>query len=122
MRRKPVKTAERLSRRGITLASLDTIMTILELIVYVVIAVICGAIARAIAGGSGGGFLVSLVVGFLGAFIGTWLARNLGLPPIFAVTIGGHSFPVVWAILGGIVLVVIAQLLVGPRYRRPIFP
>jgi len=79
-------------------------MTLIEFIVYLVIAGVCGAIARALAGGTGGGFVISLLVGFLGAFVGTWLARQLRLPTLLVVMIGGHPFPIVWSIVGGIVL------------------
>lgn len=91
-------------------------MTLLELIIYVVIAAVCGAVARAVAGGTSGGFLISLVVGFLGAFVGGWLARQLHLPEVFAVSIGGERFPIVWSIVGGIVLVAIANIFTRPRY------
>jgi uncharacterized membrane protein YeaQ/YmgE (transglycosylase-associated protein family) len=91
-------------------------MTILELIVYVVIAAVCGAIARAVAGGTAGGFIVSLFVGFLGAFLGTWIARTFNLPAIFTIVIGGHPFPIIWSIIGGIILVAIVQALIRPRY------
>lgn len=91
-------------------------MTLLELIVYLIIAGVCGAIARAIGGGTGGGFIVSLLLGFLGAFLGTWLARLLRLPDILAVDIGGHPFPIVWSIVGGIILVALANVLTRPRY------
>jgi uncharacterized membrane protein YeaQ/YmgE (transglycosylase-associated protein family) len=91
-------------------------MTVLELIVYVVIAGVCGAIARAFAGGTGGGVVISVLVGFLGAFVGSWLARQLHLPSVFVVTIGGHPFPIVWSIVGGSLLVAIAHLLMRSRY------
>jgi uncharacterized membrane protein YeaQ/YmgE (transglycosylase-associated protein family) len=91
-------------------------MTLLELIIYLFIGGVCGAIARAVAGGTPGGFVISLVVGFLGAFVGTWLAGQLHLPPLFVVTIGGHPFPIVWSIVGGILLVAVANLLMRPRY------
>jgi uncharacterized membrane protein YeaQ/YmgE (transglycosylase-associated protein family) len=91
-------------------------MTLVELIVYLVVAGICGAIARAFAGGSRGGFVISCLVGFLGAFVGTWLARQLHLPPIFVVAIGGHPFPIVWSIVGGMVLVAITHVLRRPGY------
>jgi uncharacterized membrane protein YeaQ/YmgE (transglycosylase-associated protein family) len=97
-------------------------MTLLELVVYLVIAGICGAIARAVAGGTGGGFVISLLVGFLGAFIGTWLARQLHLPSFFVVTIAGSPFPIVWSIVGGIVLVGVAHLLTRPRYVDRFMP
>jgi uncharacterized membrane protein YeaQ/YmgE (transglycosylase-associated protein family) len=91
-------------------------MTVLEFIVYLVVGGVCGAIALAVAGGTAGGFIVSLLVGFLGAYLGTWLAQQLHLPPLFVLTIGGHPFPIVWSIVGGIVLVAIANLLTRPRY------
>jgi uncharacterized membrane protein YeaQ/YmgE (transglycosylase-associated protein family) len=91
-------------------------MTLVEFIVYLLIAGICGAIARALAGGSGGGFLVSVLVGFVGAFVGTWLARHLHLPTFLVVSIEGHRFPIVWSIVGGIVLVAIAHALMRGRY------
>jgi uncharacterized membrane protein YeaQ/YmgE (transglycosylase-associated protein family) len=92
-------------------------MTLLEFVVYLVIAGICGAIARAIAGGTGGGFVVSVLVGFLGAFVGTWLARLLHLPALVVVAIGGHPFPIIWSIVGGLVLVIVAHGLTRPRFR-----
>lgn len=91
-------------------------MTVFELIVYLVIAGVCGAIARAVAGGTAGGFFISVLLGFLGAFIGTWIARMFHLPTLLVVTIDGHPFPIVWSILGGILLVVLAHALMRPRY------
>jgi hypothetical protein len=45
------------------------------------------------------------------------------LPVIFAITVEGHPFPIVWSIVGGIVLVAIAHMLMRPsgymhRYVR----
>jgi uncharacterized membrane protein YeaQ/YmgE (transglycosylase-associated protein family) len=91
-------------------------MTLVELIVYCVIAGICGAIARAFVGGSRGGFVISLLVGFVGAFIGTWLARQLHLPELLVVKVEGRPFPIVWSIVGGIVLVLAAHGLMRPGY------
>jgi uncharacterized membrane protein YeaQ/YmgE (transglycosylase-associated protein family) len=91
-------------------------MTVLELIVYLVIAGICGAIARAIAGGTGGGFIISILLGFLGAFLGTWIARHLHLPEPLTFDIDGHPFPIVWSIIGGVILAGIAHALMRPRY------
>ena len=91
-------------------------MTLLELVIYFVIAGLCGAVARAVAGGTGGGFIVSVLLGFLGAFLGTWIARVAHLPQVFVIDIGGHPFPIVWSVIGGIVLVLIAHALMRPRY------
>jgi uncharacterized membrane protein YeaQ/YmgE (transglycosylase-associated protein family) len=92
-------------------------MTLLELVIYLVVAGVCGAIARAIAGGSGGGFVISVLLGFLGAFVGVWLARTLHFPMLVAVAIGGHSFPIVWSIVGGLILVALAHALIRPKVR-----
>jgi uncharacterized membrane protein YeaQ/YmgE (transglycosylase-associated protein family) len=91
-------------------------MTLLELLLYLVIAGICGSVARGIAGGTGGGFIVSVLLGFLGAFLGTWVARLAHLPALWTVDVGGHPFPIVWSIVGGVILVAIAHALMRPRY------
>jgi uncharacterized membrane protein YeaQ/YmgE (transglycosylase-associated protein family) len=92
-------------------------MSLLELVVYFVIAGVCGATARAIVGGSAGGFILSVLVGFLGAFFGTWLARAFRLPELLQVDVAGHAFPIVWSVLGGVVLVALAHLLMRPSYE-----
>jgi uncharacterized membrane protein YeaQ/YmgE (transglycosylase-associated protein family) len=93
-------------------------MTLLEFVVYLVIAGVCGAVARALAGGTAGGFILSILLGFLGAFVGTWVARMLHLPELFMVAIAGHPFPILWSIVGGLILVAIAHALSRPRYIR----
>jgi uncharacterized membrane protein YeaQ/YmgE (transglycosylase-associated protein family) len=108
--------AEVLGRGTIAALPRPESMTLLELVLYVLIAGICGAIARAIAGGTARGFVMSVLLGFWGAFVGMSVARALHLPT-FAVAIGGHSFPVVWSIVGAVVLVAIAHALMRPRFR-----
>jgi uncharacterized membrane protein YeaQ/YmgE (transglycosylase-associated protein family) len=92
-------------------------MTIWELLILLVIAAICGAIGQAIAGYSVGGFLVTIVVGFVGALIGTWLARATGLPELLTVNVGGEPFPIVWSIIGSIILALIVSMF-NRRSRR----
>jgi uncharacterized membrane protein YeaQ/YmgE (transglycosylase-associated protein family) len=86
-------------------------MTVVDFVVYLVVAGICGSVARAFAGGTGGGFLLSILLGFVGALVGTWMARLLHLPRLWSVVVEGHSFPIVWSILGGMVLVALAHAL-----------
>jgi uncharacterized membrane protein YeaQ/YmgE (transglycosylase-associated protein family) len=93
-------------------------MTLLEFVVYLVIAGVCGAVARALAGGTAGGFILSILLGFLGAFVGTWVARSLHFPELFMVAIAGHPFPILWSIVGGMILVGLAHALSRPRYIR----
>ncbi len=89
-------------------------MTVLELLLLLLIAGVCGAIGQAIVGTSRG-FLVSIAVGFVGALLGSWLARLLGLPEIFAVNVGGHTYPIVWSILGSALFVAVVALITGRR-------
>lgn len=91
-------------------------MTILDLIVLLIIAGICGALGQAISGFSRGGCMVSIALGFVGALLGMWLARQLGLPELFAIQIGTTSFPIVWSIIGSALFVAIISLLTRRRF------
>ena len=91
-------------------------MTILDLIVLLLIAGVCGALGQAISGFSRGGCLVSIALGFIGALLGMWLARQLGLPELFAIQIGTTHFPIVWSIIGSAIFVAIISLLTRRRY------
>jgi uncharacterized membrane protein YeaQ/YmgE (transglycosylase-associated protein family) len=90
-------------------------MTLLELVILLIIAGVCGAIGKAIVGYWPGGVIVSIAVGFIGALVGTWLARLLALPEIFAVRVGGATFPIIWSIIGSALFVAIIALLAGRR-------
>jgi uncharacterized membrane protein YeaQ/YmgE (transglycosylase-associated protein family) len=91
-------------------------MTLLDLIVLLIIAGLCGALGQAITGFSRGGCIVSIAIGFIGALLGMWLARQLGLPELFAIQIGTTSFPIIWSIIGSALFVAIITLLTR---RRP---
>jgi len=82
-------------------------MSLVDLIILLIVAGVIGAIGQAIAGFSRGGCLVSIALGFVGAVIGVWLARNLGLPELFTVSIGGTSFPIIWSIIGSALFVAV---------------
>ena len=86
-------------------------MSILELLILLLIAGVCGAIAQGIAGFSRGGCLVSIGLGLVGAVIGTWLGRQLGLGELFALRVGGRSFPVVWSIIGAALFAAVVSLI-----------
>ena len=90
-------------------------MTILDLVVLLIIAGICGSLGQAISGFSRGGCLVSIALGFIGAILGMWLARQLGLPELFSINIGGTNFPIVWSIIGSAVFVAIISLITRRR-------
>lgn len=85
-------------------------MTLVSFLTLLLVAGICGAIGQAIVGYSRGGCLVSIALGLIGAIVGMWLARMLGLHELFAVKIGGQSFPVLWSIMGAALFVALISL------------
>jgi uncharacterized membrane protein YeaQ/YmgE (transglycosylase-associated protein family) len=86
-------------------------MNLLELLLYLAVAGLAGAIGQSIAGCSRGGCLAAVIVGFIGALFGSWLARVLGLPNWLAVSVGGETFPFLWAIIGSALFVALISLL-----------
>lgn len=95
-------------------------MTLLGFLVLLIIAAVCGSIGQALAGYDLGGCLVSIVVGFIGAYIGQWLAAKMALPTIFAISIEGRPFPIVWAVIGAalftFIVALIRRAIGGSRY------
>jgi uncharacterized membrane protein YeaQ/YmgE (transglycosylase-associated protein family) len=91
-------------------------MTLWDLLVLLLVAGICGGVAQALAGFTRGGCLVSVVVGFIGALLGMWLANALELPAVLVIVIGGRPFPIVWSVIGGVLLVTVLGMLT-PRRR-----
>jgi len=90
-------------------------LTLPGLIVLVIIAAICGAVGRALGGGARGGLLVSIAIGFIGALLGPWVARQLHLGEPLVLRVSGYSFPILWSIIGGALLVALLHLLTRRR-------
>jgi len=86
-----------------------------NLLFLLLIAGVCGALGQAITGVSRGGCLVSIALGFIGALVGLWLARLLGLPELFTVTVGGTSFPILWSIIGSALFVAVISFITRSR-------
>jgi uncharacterized membrane protein YeaQ/YmgE (transglycosylase-associated protein family) len=90
-------------------------MTVVEVLILLLIAAVIGALAQGIVGYSSGGLLVSIAVGFVGALLGMWIQRSAGAPELFAITVGGTTFPIVWSIIGAVIFVCLVALLSRPR-------
>lgn len=82
-----------------------------NIVLLFAVAALCGFIAQAVAHHHRGGCLASMGIGFIGAVLGIWLAGVLGLPNLFSINVGGYSFPIVYALLGGLLLLLILRLL-----------
>jgi uncharacterized membrane protein YeaQ/YmgE (transglycosylase-associated protein family) len=90
-------------------------MTLFDVLILLLVAGICGSLGQAIAGYSRGGCLVSIALGFVGALLGMWIARMMGLPELFPVSIGGTRFPIVWSIIGSALFVAVITLMTRSR-------
>lgn len=86
-------------------------MSLPALLIYLLIAAICGSIGRALAGGTRGGLVVSIALGFIGALLGPWIASQLHLAEPFSIVVGGHSFGILWSIIGAAIFVALIHLL-----------
>lgn len=92
-------------------------MTLLSFLILLLVAGSCGAIGQAIVGYTHAGCLGSIALGFIGALLGAWLARLLGLPELFRVSIGGQQFPIIWSIIGATLFVALISVITRPRRR-----
>lgn len=90
-------------------------MSLLDLLILLIVAGVCGSLGQAISGFSRGGCMVAIALGFIGALLGVWMARNLGLPELFDLDIGGVKFPVVWSIIGSALFVAVIGFLTRRR-------
>ena len=90
-------------------------MTLLSFLLLLLVAGICGSIGQAIAGYSHGGCLTSIALGFIGALLGMWIGRALGMGEMFAVNIGGETFPIIWSIIGATLFVAVISLFTRRR-------
>jgi len=90
-------------------------MSLLGLLLLLLVAALAGGIGQAIVGYSTGGCLVSIALGFVGALIGGWLKVQLDLPEPFPLVIEGHTFPLVWSIVGAALFVAVLSLISGRR-------
>jgi uncharacterized membrane protein YeaQ/YmgE (transglycosylase-associated protein family) len=93
-------------------------MTILGFLLLLLIGAICGAIAEVFVGYSPGGLLASIGVGFLGALLGGWLATAVGLPEILSVQVETVTIPIVWSIVGAVILLAVLAALRRSFARR----
>jgi len=94
-------------------------MNLIEFLLLLLVAGVCGSIGQSLAGFSRGGCLAAVATGFIGALVGVWIARASGMPELFAVTIGGATFPILWSIIGSALFIGLLSLVTSRRRVRP---
>jgi uncharacterized membrane protein YeaQ/YmgE (transglycosylase-associated protein family) len=80
-------------------------ISVLGFLLLLVLSAIVGVVAMAIVGFHPGGLLAAIGLGFLGGLLGIWMTSAFHLPVLLTITVGGVQFPIVWALLGTILLV-----------------
>lgn len=85
-------------------------MTLTSFLILLLIAGICGALAQAVVGYSRGGCLASIGLGLVGAVLGSWIARELALPELYIIGVGGANIPLVWTVIGASLVVLLVSL------------
>lgn len=76
-----------------------------------IVAGACGFIASQLMGAKRVNIILLIVLGFVGAAVGNWAANFFGFPPILTISAGGHAFPLVWTILGSMLVVAIVTMI-----------
>jgi len=87
----------------------------MELLLTSVVAVVCAMLGLSTSRYSRGGCIVYMAFGFIGAFLGTWVSRSLGFANVPDLTIGVSKFPVIWSLVGSVLLVAAVGLFVRHR-------
>jgi uncharacterized membrane protein YeaQ/YmgE (transglycosylase-associated protein family) len=82
------------------------------------IAVLCAVVEQSVSKWSLGGALTTTVFAFIGAVGGTWAAARWRLPQLIPFRVAGESFPLVWALVGAIVLASVVAMLSSEAHRR----
>jgi uncharacterized membrane protein YeaQ/YmgE (transglycosylase-associated protein family) len=89
-------------------------LSVETLIILLIVGVLVGLVAQRFAGYARGGLVTTIAIGFIGALIGSWAVKQFRLPEVYMLRVGNTAFPIVWAIIGAAVLVV----LLGSLMRR----
>jgi len=79
-------------------------MTVIDLILLLLLAGILGVVSQKITGIQPGGLIMSVLLGFIGAWLGRGIEVWLGIRDPIHLDIAGSRFPLLWSILGGMIV------------------
>lgn len=86
--------------------------------VLFLIAGILGAVSAAIERRSATSFVASVLVALVGAVVAPWVAGHLHIAELINLRVDDQPFPLVSAVMGGVVAVAIVHLMSGRRLLR----
>ena len=94
-------------------AIIDILTNPWGIFLLVLIGTACGWFVHAAAPrpDQGLGLMGVMVRGFVGTLAGLWVAALVGLPDVFVLNFGGLAFPVLWALVGGIIFMMVFRIL-----------
>jgi uncharacterized membrane protein YeaQ/YmgE (transglycosylase-associated protein family) len=92
-------------------------MDAVDLAGIAIITLVCGLIGQLTSGYSRGGLIVNLFSAFAGAVAGVHISRAVHATDVFNYKTANSNFPILWALIGSVLLVAIVGTLVKPGRR-----
>jgi len=86
--------------------------------VLLLIAAIVGAVSSAVERRNGTSFVASVLVAFVGAIVAPFLARHLQIAELINLRVDDQPFPLVSAVVGGVLAVALVHMMSGWRLLR----
>jgi uncharacterized membrane protein YeaQ/YmgE (transglycosylase-associated protein family) len=93
---------------------LSLVHSIVAIILFLAVAGLCAAVAEYVLG-MREGVLRTILIGLVGAAVGVILRELLHLPAWVSI----EGLPIVWTVLGSLIVVLIVRLATGGRRGRP---
>jgi uncharacterized membrane protein YeaQ/YmgE (transglycosylase-associated protein family) len=80
-------------------------MQVVDFLLLLVIAGVFGWLGAVIMGAKRMNFALLIIAGLVGAVVGRYIRNFVELPELYTFQVGSMSFPVVWTILGCVIVV-----------------
>jgi uncharacterized membrane protein YeaQ/YmgE (transglycosylase-associated protein family) len=90
---------------------------LLELLLILGVAIPIGLVAHFTGTYSRKGWFLYIGLAFVGGFVGTWIARLFPVPTVYELTFQGISFPILWTLIGSVLIVAALGFIVKPGAR-----
>lgn len=90
-------------------------MDLIDLGLIAAVGFICGTAGQLTSSHSRGGWIVNIVMGITGAGMGVYLSHQIGAPEILNLKFGNTNFPIVFSLVGSVLMVGFIGFLVKPK-------